>query len=110
MTQPPTGPPPWGNYPPSPPQPERPGRGWQVMCGAVTGAFATVVLPFASLGLSVSAGISFFVTSLLLVPCVGVGLVCSATTRAWGIGVLIGWAIALVVAAGACVALLSGLE
>jgi hypothetical protein len=106
---PPHGPPPYGYYPAPPPQPE-PGNNWHILWGAVTGFLATVVLPFASFGLAASTGISVFLMSFLLVPCVGFALLFSATTRAWGTGLLIGWGISLLVAAGACVALLSGLQ
>ncbi|MET0447220.1 MAG: hypothetical protein ABW004_02390 [Aeromicrobium sp.] len=113
MTQPPSGPPqgppPWGYYP-TPSPPPSPGHGWQIACGAVIGGVATVALPFVSLGVASSNGIGFFLASFLVVPGTGLGLLFAATTRPWGIGLLIGWAIALVVAAGACVALLSGLQ
>jgi hypothetical protein len=110
MSQPPQGPPPpWGYYPPPPPQPPSPSNAWQIVCGAVIGLFGTVVAPFAGLGLADSLGFGVFVLSFLLVPCVGIALLISAPTRPWGIGLIIGWAIALVLAGGACVALLSSL-
>jgi hypothetical protein len=114
MTYPPGGPPqtppPWGNYPAPAPQPQPSGTGWKIFCGAVIGLLATVVLPFASLSLAQWAGFGVILMPLVLVPVVGGGLLLSPTTRPWGTGMLIGWAVALVVAAGACVALLSGLS
>lgn len=114
MTQPPSGPPqgppPWGYYPSPPQQPQPPGDGWKIVCGAVIGVTATVLTPFIGLGLSRSLGFGIFVLSFILVPGTGIAFLISSTTRKWGLGLLIGWAIALVVAAGACVALLSGLQ
>jgi hypothetical protein len=114
MTQPPGGPPqappPWGHYPAPPPQPQPPSDGWKIVCGAVIGFAATVLAPFAALGLADSLGFGIFLLSFVLVPGTGIALLASATTRKWGLGLIIGWAITLVVGAGACVALLSGLS
>jgi hypothetical protein len=111
MSQPPTGPPgppPWGAYP-DPTPPAGRGNGWKVLCGAVIGVVATVVLPFLGLGVADSLGFGGFVLSFVVVPVVGVSLLFSDTTRPWGTGLLIGWTVAWIVAAGACVALLSSL-
>jgi hypothetical protein len=114
MTYPPSGPPqpppPWGNYPAPASQPPPSGQGWKILCGAAIGFLSTIVLPFASLGLAQRAGFGIVVVPLALVPVVGTGLLLAPTTRPWGAGMLIGWAVSLVVAAGACVALLSGLS
>ena len=115
MTQPPAGPPqgpppPWGHYPAPPAQPQPPGDGWKIVCGAAIGVVATVVAPFASLGLADSLGFGIFALSFILVPATGVALLVSSTTRKWGLGLIIGWAIVLILGAGACVALLSGLS
>jgi hypothetical protein len=114
MTMPPGGPqqppPPWGNYPAPPPQPPPPNDGWKIFCGAVIGVVATIAVPFLALSVDPSAGVSLFLLSFIIVPTTSVGLIIAPVTRAWGIGLLIGWAVSLIIGAGACVALLNGLE
>lgn len=107
---PPQGPPPWGSYPAPPSQPQPPGEGWKIICGAVIGVAATIAAPFLALALADSLGFGIFVLSFVVVPVTGLALLISATTRKWGLGLIIGWAVSLVLGAGACVALLSGLS
>ena len=111
MTQPPQGPPgpPWGGYPPPGPQPRR-GRGWEIFGGVVVGGIATIVLPLMSLAVVEQAGFGAIIVALLLVPILGVGLLFSDSSRPWGVGILIGWAVALIVVGGSCVALLASLD
>lgn len=114
MTQPPTGPPqgppPWGHYPPPGSQPPR-GRGWEIFAGVVIGGVAAVVVPILVLAAASGFGIGFaeIIVSIVLVPIVGVGLLFGTGSRPWGIGILIGWAIALIVIGGSCVAILASL-
>ncbi|AWB91938.1 hypothetical protein [Aeromicrobium chenweiae] len=115
MTQPPTGPPqgppPWGYYPAPPPSPEPSNNGLHVFGGAVLGVIATFGLPALTLVANSAGGfVSSFLLALLIVPAIGTGMLFSTRTRGWGIGVLIGWALGLVIAGGTCVALLSSLE
>jgi hypothetical protein len=110
MTQPPSGPPPWGHYPPPPGgQPKR-GRGWEIFGGVVVGGIATVVLPLMSLAVVDQTGFGAIIVALLLVPILGLGLLFSASSRPWGLGILIGWAVALIVVGGSCVAILASLD
>lgn len=111
MTQPPTGPPPWGHYPPPGSQPPR-GRGWEIFGGVVVGGIAAILVPL--LGLAIASGfdngfVGFF-ASLVLVPIVGIGLLFSRASRPWGLGILIGWAVALIVVGGSCVAIIASLN
>jgi hypothetical protein len=100
MTYPPYGPP---HVPPPP------NNGWKIFGGVLIGVVSTVVLPFASIGLARWAGFGIILLPLALVPVIGGTLLVSPASRPWGTGMLIGWAVALVVAAGACVALLNSL-
>jgi hypothetical protein len=76
----------------------------------VVGGIITVILPLMSLALVDQTGFGAFIVALLLVPVVGLGLLFSDSTRPWGIGILIGWATALIVVGGSCVALLASLD
>lgn len=114
MTQPPPGPPqgpPWGHYPPPGSQPPK-GRGLHVFSGVMIGGFATFVLPFMALGLAdaMGVGLGALLVALVIVPITAVALMFNDATRPWGVGLLIGWAIVLIVAGGACVAILSSLS
>lgn len=115
MTQPPTGPPqdppPWGYYPSPEPQPQpKRSRGWEIFAGVVVGGIATVVLPLMSLVVVEQVGLGAIIVALLLVPVLGLGLLFSPSPRPWGIGILIGWAIALIVVGGSCVAIIASLS
>ncbi|KAA1378624.1 hypothetical protein [Aeromicrobium fastidiosum] len=113
MTMPPGGPPqpppPWGNYPAPPPQPQPPNDGWKIFAGAVVGVFATIAVPFLALGVAQSVGFSAFLLSFIVVPTTSIGLIIAPVTRKWGIGLLIGWTLSLIIGAGACVALFAGM-
>jgi hypothetical protein len=112
MTQPPTGPPqgpPWGHHPPPGSQPNR-GRGWEIFGGVVVGGIATVILPLMSLAVADQAGLGAIIVALLLVPALGLGLLFSKSARPWGLGLLIGWAAALIVVGGSCVAIIASLD
>jgi hypothetical protein len=113
MTMPPGGPqqppPPWGNYPAPPPRPQPPGDGWKIVAGAVIGVVATIAVPFLTLGVGDSLGITIFLLSFIIVPTAGIGLIIAPVTRKWGIGLMIGWTLSLIIGAGACVALFAGM-
>ena len=112
MTQPPSGPPggpPWGGYPQPGPQPRR-GRGWEIFGGVVVGGIATIVLPLMSLAVVEQVGFGAIIVALLLVPVLGVGLLLSDSSRPWGVGILIGWVVALIVVGGSCVAIIASLS
>jgi len=114
MTQPPTGPPqgppPWGHYPPPPGPPPKRGRGWEIVGGVVVGGILSIVLPLMSLAIADRAGFGGFIVALLLVPAIGLGLLFSDSSRPWGLGILIGWAVALIVVGGSCVAIIASLN
>jgi len=112
MTQPPQEPPPWGHYPPPPGPPPQSGHGMKIFGGIMIGGFATFFLPLLSLGIIDSTGIGFgaIFVALLLVPVIGIGLLFGEPTRRWGIGLLIGWAIVLIVVGGSCVAIIASLN
>jgi hypothetical protein len=84
----------------------------KIFGGLLVGGFATFVLPLLSLGIIDATGIGFgtIIVALLLVPIVGVGLMFGGPTRPWGIGLLIGWAIVLIVVGGSCVAIIASLN
>ena len=114
MTMPPGGPyqpppPPWGNYPAPPSQPPPPNDGWKILCGAVIGVFATIAVPFLALAVAQSVGFSAFLLSFIVVPTTAVALIIAPVTRKWGIGLMIGWTLSLIIGAGACVALFAGM-
>lgn len=117
MTQPPTGPPneppPWGHYPQPNPQPKR-GRGWEIFGGVVVGGISAILLPLIVLAIAAGAGSNFgpveVILGLALVPLIGIGLLFGKGTRPWGVGILIGWAIAVIVVGGSCVAIIASLN
>jgi hypothetical protein len=112
VSQPP-GPPPPGygppGYPPMPPQ--RPSRTLPLLLGAVLGGVDVVVTTLFGAGLIgvTESGWLFFVGPAigLLVP---VSLLFPASTRWWGVGLLIGYFATLIVLGGACLALIAGLN
>ena len=117
MTQsppgPPEGPPPWGHYPQPNPQPKR-GRGWEIFGGVVVGGFAAILVPLVVIAIVADSGSEFgaveVVLGLALVPILGIGLLFAKASRPWGTGILIGWAVAVIVIGGSCVALLASLD
>lgn len=105
---PPLGPPP-GYGPPGPP-PASSGRTLPLVVGGLLGGVDVVVTSLFGVGVSGSAGNA----ALGLVgPVVGLGipvvLLFSAATRWWGVGMLIGYFLTLIVLGGACAAILFGL-
>ena len=117
MTQPPIGPPheppPWGHHPQPNPQPGR-GRGWEIFGGVVVGGITAILVPLIVLAISSGAGSGFggveLVLGHVLVPLIGIGLMFSMASRPWGLGILIGWAIAVIVIGGSCVAIIASLN
>jgi hypothetical protein len=116
MTQPPTGPPqgppPWGHYPPPPGPPPGSGRGMKIFGGVMIGGAAAILLPLMILAIAsgMGIGIAEVIVSLLIVPIIGIGLLFGEPTRPWGLGILIGWAVALIVVGGSCVAIIASLN
>ena len=106
---PPPGPPP-GYGPPGPP-PASPGRTLPLVVGALLGGVDIVVTTLFGLGVGGSVG-SF---SLAFVgPVVGLAipvvLLFNAATRWWGVGMLIGYFLTLIVLGGACAVILYSLS
>jgi len=95
--------------PAPPPEPGRdPGSRKELWYGVGVALVACLVLPFAGLVSPDTLGIlGVGVLTPLLVLVVGVVLTIPARTRRWGTGLLLGFAISLVVGAGACVVLLA---
>jgi len=73
-----------------------------------------VVLPFAGLLAPVPEPMGAFLgvglLGAIVVPVTGIALCFPASTRGWGLGLLIGFGVALVVGAGACVMLLAAIS
>ncbi|GAB3857051.1 hypothetical protein GCM10028801_15070 [Nocardioides maradonensis] len=105
-------------YPPSPPPPP----GWQppprkkvrwvgYVLGALVGAPAVAALigGIDALAGSISRQLGSVVGVLSVVLLIGipVGLIIPERTRPWGIGILIGFALWAIIAAGACVVLIA---
>lgn len=98
-------PPPDEPPPGEPPRP--PGSRRDLWLGAVVGFVLTIGVPF--LWALIAQAIGYFLPVLLsslLVLVAGVVLALQERTRQWGLGILIGFAAALVVGAGACAVLL----
>ncbi len=99
-SQPPSG----GGFPPTPPVDEPqtdPSRG-SLVRGAVLGFAATVVAPVALL--TYAGGSEWWSLTIWLIPIVllaGISLAIRGSTRRTGIGLLLGFAVAVVVLAGA---------
>ncbi|WP_134766670.1 hypothetical protein [Nocardioides sp. 1609] len=112
LPPPPPGPPgppglPPGGYGYGPP-PKR-SRAPQIILGTLIGGVASVIAPVVGLAASGDTITPVFV-AIAVVPLVAIGLMFSAATRPWGIGILIGWAIVAIVVGGACVALIAALS
>jgi hypothetical protein len=99
------------SYVPPPPPEEplgEPGRRRDFWYGLGLGLFGCLVLPFAGLVSPDVLGIlGVGVLTPLLVLVAGIVLSIPSTTRRWGTGLLIAFAVSLVVGAGACVVLLA---
>jgi hypothetical protein len=100
------------SYVPPPPASEQPapepGRRRELWYGVAVALFACFVLPFAGLLSPDTFGVlGIGVLMPLVVLVAGVVLVIPDRTRQWGTGLLIGFAVSLVLGAGACVVLLA---
>lgn len=96
--------------PPTPPaEPVRePGSRKELWYGVGVALFASFVLPFLGLLAPDTFGVlGIGLLMPLVVLVVGVVLVIPDRTRQWGLGLLIGFAVSLVLGAGACVVLLA---
>lgn len=95
--------------PPAPEGPLRePGNRRERWYGIGVALFACLVLPFIGAASADTYGIlGVGVLMPLVVLVVGVVLVIPDRTRQWGLGLLIGFAVSLVLGAGACVVLLA---
>ena len=92
-------------------QPAQPSRRLPLLVGAFAGAVAPWFFSLVPLVLTNGSGVAgYFLYAWLLVPVIGIGLLIAPTTRRWGAGVLIGFFGMLVVGAGACVAIVVGLN
>jgi drug/metabolite transporter (DMT)-like permease len=98
--------------PPPPPEDQsRPqGRGRDLWYGLAVGLAGCLLVPFLAFVVPDPTGAS---TVALLTPLavlvVGLVLVFIERTRRWGAGLLLGFAVSLVIGAGACVVLLASL-
>jgi hypothetical protein len=93
---------------PGAPQPARPPGRRELWYGIGVGLFACLVLPF--LGLVGADALGIFGVGLLTplaVLVAGVVLTIPDRTRQWGIGLLIGFLVSLILGAGVCVAILA---
>ncbi|MDQ2722340.1 MAG: hypothetical protein M3Y19_03395 [Actinomycetota bacterium] len=101
-------PPPFRAGPPGPPKKTWTGR---ILLGVLITVGATLL---GALGFLVPGSNGGLIGLGLLVPVVclvvGIVLVCIESTRPWGLGMIIGFFVMLVVGAGACVALITGLN
>jgi len=82
-----------------------------LLAGAFAGAVAPwffSLVPFVLTGGDSVAGYGLY--AWLLVPVIGIALLIGRPTRRWGAGVLIGFFGMLVIGAGACLALVIGLN
>jgi hypothetical protein len=95
--------------PPAPEEPVRePGNRRERWYGVAVALFACFVLPFTGLLAPDTFGIlGIGLLMPLVVLVVGVVLVIPDRTRQWGLGLLIGFAVSLVLGAGACVVILA---
>ena len=100
------------SYIPTPPPPEEPatepGKRRDLWLGILVGLVACLVLPFlAAIGADALGLLGFGLLTPLLVLVAGVILVIPDRTRRWGTGLLMGFVVALVLGAGACVVLIA---
>ena len=107
MSQPPV-PSPGLGPPPGPAGPPKKGHSLELLVGAILGGVDAVVTGL--LGVAVSANVANGAWGFappvvgLLIPVV---LLLNESTRWWGVGILIGYFLTLIVLGGACVALIS---
>jgi hypothetical protein len=95
--------PPPGQYVP----PTKQGHALELVLGAVLGGVDAVLVTFLAIGLGRSTGlmVGFLIGAVVgLLPVV---LLFRTSTRWWGVGLLLGFFLTLIVLGGACVALLS---
>ena len=97
------------SYQPSPPPPER-GHTTALAAGAVLGAVLLVVCALLGLALMSSTNGAVFFVGPVLGLALPIVLMTRPATRWWGVGLLIGFFLALIVLGGACVALLSSVS
>lgn len=100
------------SYVPTPPPPDQPaaepGNRRDLWLGVLAGVVACIGLPFLSaIGMDRLGLLGLGLLAPLLVLVVGVVLVLPDRTRQWGLGLLIGFAVSLVLGAGACVVLIA---
>ncbi|MGZ8736615.1 MAG: hypothetical protein ACXWXO_01930 [Nocardioides sp.] len=100
------------SYIPTPPPAEEPapepGNRRDLWLGILVGVVACIALPFLSaLGADALGLFGFGLLAPLLVLVAGVILVIPDRTRRWGTGLLMGFAVSVVVGAGACVVLIA---
>lgn len=107
MSQPPGPPPPGYGYGPPPGPPPSPGRALPLIVGTVLGGVDLGVTALLGIGFigATDADWTFFLGPVvgLLIP---VLLLFRTNTRWWGVGMLIGFFLALIVIGGACAAIL----
>ncbi len=99
--------------PPSPPPEPKKGHALELIVGALGGGVALIV--FGLGGIAVSAGSDqFFLAGLVIGPVLAllimVGMLFAPATRWWGIGLLIGYFLTLIILGGACVALIAAMS
>ena len=97
------------SYQPPPPPPER-GHTTALVAGAVLGAVLLVVSALLGLALMSSTNGAVFFVGPVLGLALPIVLMTRPATRWWGVGLLIGFFLALIVLGGACVALLSSVS
>jgi hypothetical protein len=100
------------SYIPTPPPAEEPatepGNRRDLWLGLLAGVLACLGLPFlGAVGVDRFGLLGFGLLAPLLVLVAGVILVIPDRTRRWGTGLLMGFAVSLVLGAGACVVLLA---
>ncbi len=103
-------------YPPPHHPPPVPGGGPQrnrvlaIVGGALITVLGTALVALFSLLPSGGGFVVFAVLIPFVCLVVGLGLLFAENTRPWGIGMVIGFFVMLIVGAGACVALIAGLN
>ncbi len=103
--------PPDRSYPPPPPvdAPTADDSGGSVVLGLVLGLVGTALGAFGPFFVFPEGGGLVFLWLLPLVLVVGIALTVKGSTRRTGVGMLLGWAVGLLVSAGTCLYLLSTL-
>ncbi len=103
--------PPDRSYPPPPPvdAPTADDSGGSVVLGLVLGLVGTALGAFGPFFVLSEGGGLVFLWLVPLVLVVGIALTVKGSTRRTGVGMLLGWAVGLLVSAGTCLYLLSTL-